>query len=181
MLYLVKSTKEDTDIEIPRTEAEELRRYCINASPLLWGVVEGKNKKKRLEKIKELSFLQRYSKGSNPTYSQINQELLVELGINGILSDIVIPKVRSRIKVDVLSYFRRCWEQGKTPDIKYLKEQKIYKPPRGIYVWGEDDPEEPAHIFLQINAQKDFVERWTVFAGLWFEKIGPLIETENKK
>jgi hypothetical protein len=73
-------------------------------------------------------------------------------------------------KVDVLSYFRRCWEQGKTPDIKYLKEQKIYKPPRGIYVCGEDDPEEPAHIFFQINAQKDFVERWTVFAGLWFEK-----------
>ena len=44
-------------MEIPRTEAEELKRYCINASPLLWGVVEGRNKKKRLEKIKELGFL----------------------------------------------------------------------------------------------------------------------------
>ena len=103
------------------------------------------------------------------------------MGIDGILSNIVIPKVRARIKSDILIYFRRCWEQGKTPDIKYLKEQKIYKSPRGIHIGGEDDPEEPAHIFLQINGQKDFVDRWTVFAGLWFEKIEPLIETENKK
>ena len=80
-----------------------------------------------------------------------------------------------------MQYFRRCWEQGKTPDIKYLKEHKIYKPPRGISFDAEDGPEEPAHIFLQINGPKNFVERWTVFAGLWFEIIEPLIETKNKK
>jgi hypothetical protein len=171
--------KEEVIMEIPRGEAEELKRYCINASPLLWGIVEGRNKKQRLEKLRDLGFLKKYSKGSNPTYNQINQELLLELGIDGILNKIIIPKVQNRIKSEILVYFRRCWEQGKTPDVKYLKENRIYKSPRGIYFGGEDDPTEPAHIFLQINGPKNFVERWTVFAGLWFERIEPLIEKED--
>jgi hypothetical protein len=102
------------------------------------------------------------------------------LGIDGILSRIIIPKVQTRLKPEILVYFRRCWDQGKIPDVKYLKENKIYRPPRGIYIGGEADSTEPSYIFLQINAQKDFVERWTLFAGLWFEKIEPLIEIENK-
>jgi hypothetical protein len=165
-------------MEIPRGEAEELRRYCINASPFLWGVLEAKNKKQRLKKLQELGFLSKYSKGSNPTYSQMYQELLVETGIDGILNNVIIPLIRKRITPDILLYFRRCWDQGKTPDVKYLKEKGVYKHPLGIYVSGEDDPKEPAHIFLQIDGPKNFVERWTVFAGLWFEKIEPLIGTE---
>ena len=168
-------------VDVSRETQEMLKRYLINANPFLWSVVEGRNKKQRLVKLKELGFLSLYTKGSNPTYSQINQELLFELGIDGILTSIIISKVRNRIKPDVMQYFRRCWEQGKTPDIKYLKEHKIYKPPRGISFDAEDGPEEPAHIFLQINGPKNFVERWTVFAGLWFEIIEPLIETKNKK
>jgi len=169
-------------MDIPRETQEILKRYLINASPFLWGVVEGRNKKHRLAKLRELGFLSVYTKGSNPTYSQINQELLVELGIEGIFNNIIIPKIRNRIKPDVIKYFRRCWEQGRTPEINYLIENELYD--TGIYItWGadEDDPEEPAYIFLQINEQKGFVERWTVFAGLWFEIIEPLIETELHK
>jgi hypothetical protein len=40
---------------------------------------------------------------------------------------------------------------------------------------------DPAFIFLEINESLDFVDRWTVFAGLWFEIIDPLITKEEKE
>jgi hypothetical protein len=40
---------------------------------------------------------------------------------------------------------------------------------------------DPAYIFLEINESLDFVDRWTVFAGLWFEIIDPLITKEEKE
>ena len=171
-------------MEMPRDQAEKLKRYFINADPFLWGVLEAKNKKGRLKELKRLGFLKSYLEGSNATYSKVNQDLLVELGIEGILERIVVPKVTNGFAPDVLRYFRRCWEQGQTLDKKYLKDHGLYrsrtfttnevfdgwrtKPP----VVGHKDP---AYVFVQIDAQHDFVERWTVFAGLWFEEIEPWI------
>ena len=169
-------------MEIPREQAEKLKRYLINADPFLWGVLEKKNKKERLKELKELGFLRDYSEGSNATYSRMNQDLLVELGIEGILERIVVPQVIKHFTPEVLRYLRRCWEQGQTPDMKYLKEHQLYRrrPFSDHLVYGKgDEPliagyKDPAHIFLQIDSQHYFVERWTVFAGLWFEEIEPL-------
>jgi len=168
-------------MEMLREQAEKLKRYFINADPFLWGLLENKNKKGRLPELKGLGFLKSYSNGSNPTYSKVNQDLLVELGIEGILERIVVPKVTNGFAPEVLRYFRRCWEQGQTPDMKYLKERKLYRrhifaednvyDGRGSCVVGHKDL---AHIFTQIHTQYHFVERWTVFAGLWFEEIEPL-------
>ncbi len=177
-------------MEMPREQAEKLKRYFINAAPFLWGVLEAKNKKKRLEEIKKLGFLSDYSEGSNPTYSKVNQDLLVELGIEGILERILVPKVTNGFVPEVLRYFRRCWEQGQTPDKKYLKDHRLYR--SRVFTTGEtfdgwrtQPPiagyKDPAYVFVQIDAQHDFVERWTVFAGLWFEEIEPwLREIEAK-
>ncbi len=166
-------------MEMPREQTDKLKRYLINADPFLWGVLEKRNKKERLEEIKKLGFLKNYSQGSNPTYNKVNQDLLVELGIEGILEYIVVPKVHARINREVLRSFRRCWDQGQTPNKDYLKENKLYR--FRWVVWKEEkEPREPAHIFLQIDTDKDFVERWTVFAGLWFEEIEPWFrETES--
>ena len=151
----------------------------LQPDPFLWGVLETKNKKGRLKEIKKLGFLKSYSEGSNPTYSKVNQDLLVELGIEGILAHLVVPRVTEVFVPDVLYYFRRCWEQGQTPDMKYLKEHKLYH----RHVFANDNyyegrrmvgHKDPAHIFFQIDTQHEFVERWTVFAGLWFEEIEPL-------
>ena len=169
-----------------RDQAEKLRRYFINAEPFLWGVLEARNKKKRLKELKELGYLSDYSEGANPAYSRLNQDLLVELGIEGILERIVVPQVFNRLDTEALSTLRRNWEQGRTPDIKYLKQNKLYKYRR--FVWREKrednlpiPPKEPAHIFLQINTQWDYVERWTVFGGLWFEEIEPWIRESASK
>jgi hypothetical protein len=170
-------------MEMPREQADKLKRYFINADPFLWGILEAKNKKGRLKELKELGFLKSYSDGSNPTYSKINQDLLVELGIEGILECIVIPIVINGFALEVLHYFRRCWEQGQTPDMKYLKERSLYRrrPFSEHIVYGKrDEPpivgyKDPAQIFVQIDTQHNFVERWTVFGGLWFEEIEPLL------
>jgi len=166
-------------LNIEKEQAEKLKRYFLNADPILWGVLEARNKKNRLKEIKALGFLADYSEGVNPTYDKINQDLLVELGIEGILGRIVVPQVLKRFDKEVLSALRRNWEQGRTPDKKYLKEIKLYqgRPWIGKDKWEGNrlaQPKDPAHIFVQINTQFDYVERWTVFAGLWLEEIEPL-------
>jgi hypothetical protein len=172
----------EIQMEIPKEQADKLKRYLINADPFLWGVLAAKNKKGRLKELKELGFLQDYSDGSNPTYNKINQDLLVELGIEGILERIVIPAVVNIFVLEVLRYFRRCWEQGQSPDMKYLKEYGLYRrrPFSEHTVYGKrgEPPivgyKDPAQVFVQIDTQHNYVERWTVFAGLWFEEIEPL-------
>jgi hypothetical protein len=170
-------------MQMPREQGEKLTSYFINADPFLWGVLESKNKKGRLQELKKLGYLQRYSEGSNATYSKINQDLLVEPGIEGIMERIVAPKITNSFAPDVLRYFRRCWDQGQTPDMKYLTERRLYRK----HIWTDGTlyegrrprriagHKDPAHIFLQIDTQHNFVERWTVFAGLWFEEIEPTI------
>ncbi len=176
-------------LEMTRETKEKLRRYLINADPFLWNVLENRNKKGRLREFKTMGFLTNYSESYNPNYSKINQDLLVELGIEGILERIVVPRVKSIFNSAILDYFRRCWEQGQTPTIKYLREQGLYRRryrTREVYEshWHYEEPptgyKDPSFVFFQIETQQNFVERWTVFAGLWFEEIEPLLESTKK-
>lgn len=172
-------------LEMTREKRDKLKRYLLNADPFLWNVLDNKNKKGRLRELKAMGFLTNYSDGTNPNYSKINQDLLVELGIEGILERIVVPKVTSLFSVDIIDYFRRCWEQGQTPTLDYLRQQGLYRRryrAREVYDshWDQavEPPagyKDPSFIFLQIETQHNFVERWTVFAGLWFEEIEPLL------
>jgi hypothetical protein len=172
-----------------RKDAEKLQRYLINSDPFLWGILIGKNKKLRIKALNELGFLKGYRQGSNPIYSRIYQDLLLETGIEGILEQIVVPGVLKLFKPEQLRFFRRCWEQGQTPDLKYLDKENLYRVHATILF---DYPEirqswrdqhivgfkDPANVFLQIDRQNEFIERWTVFAGLWFEEIEPLLGTK---
>jgi hypothetical protein len=173
-------------MEIARETADTLTRYFLNASPFLWGVLGARKKKERIIEIKGMGFLENYSETSKQKYDTINQELLVELGIEGIIGRIVVPIIYKRLGSEALTHFRRHWEQGQLPDKKYLKDNKLYRHRRAILyqLWEENRmvPEkDPAFIFLEINESLDFVDRWTVFAGLWFEIIDPLITKEEKE
>jgi hypothetical protein len=174
-------------MEIPREKAERLKRYFTNADPFLWGVLAAKNKKKRLEELKGMGFLATYAPGGNPIYTRINRDLLVELGIEGILSKIVVPRVQEGFRPEVLRYFRDCWEQGITPGVDYLVKNELYRKytltsvrSAEVYEgWGADTHvagyRYPAYIFVHIERQYNVIEGWTVFAGLWFEEIEPLL------
>jgi hypothetical protein len=175
-------------MNIAREQEEKLGKYLINADPFLWGVLTAKNKKGRLKELKDMGYLNIYSEGSNPIYTKINRDLLVELGITGILEKIVVPRIQQCFNQETLRYFRDCWEQGQTPDLNYLVKNKLYRkrtfissPTQEVYDnWTSVPPvagyKDPAFIFVQIETQHNFVERWTVFAGLWFEEIEPLFQ-----
>ncbi len=106
---------------------EKLETYLINADPFLWNTMEKRNKKERIQELQAMGFLKGYSVGTNATYTKINQDLLVELGLEGILEQIVIPRVNDLFQPETLRYFRRCWKQGQTPTLDYLKQHKLYR------------------------------------------------------
>lgn len=177
-------------MDIPTITKEKLRRYLINADPFLWNVLEGKNKKERVHELKTRGFLANYNDKTSMTYGKMNQDLLVEAGIEMILEKIVIPRVKIIFKPDIIDYFRRCWEQGQTPTLNYLKQHGLYRKHHFTNEATYDDGwpvppivghKEPALIFLQIDTQHDFVERWTVFAALWFEEIEPLFDLTKER
>jgi hypothetical protein len=180
-------------INISTEQEKKLSKYFMNADPFLWSVLESKNKKGRLKEIQSFGFLTSYSESSNPIYRDINRDLLLDVGIKVILGKIVVPKIVHYFKPEILRHFRDCWDQGQTPDLNYLKANNLFL--RHLYHTHEVYKEKPfyrpadptivgyrdsAFIFVQIDTQHNFVERWTVFAGLWFTEIEPIIETENK-
>ena len=171
-------------LDMTREKKEKLKRYLLNADPFLWNVLDSKNKKGRIRELKEMGFLIGYSDSANPNYSRINQDLLVEPGIEGVLERIVVPKIKALFTEEIIDYFRRCWEQGQTPTLDYLRKQGLYRRrylAREVYESHRQIDEapsgykDPSFVFVQIESQHNFVERWTVFAGLWFEEIEPLL------
>lgn len=161
-------------------QIRKLNRYFLNTDPFLWGVLRSKNKKGRLKELQDRGYLSAYTKGSNPIYTRINRDLLLELGITGILEKIVVPRIKELFTPEDLRYFRDCWEQGQTPELKYLQKNKLY----GKNIFGHEIREgfgddrvtgykDPAFIFVQIEPQFNIIQRWTVFAGIWFEEIEP--------
>jgi len=176
-------------LEITRETRDKLKRYLLNADPFLWGVLDSKNKKGRLKELKGMGFLTYYSDSMNPNYARINQDLLVELGIEGVLEHIVVPKIKGLFTKEIIEYFRRCWEQGQTPALDYLREKGLYRrryTSREVYETHlhVDEPpsgyKDPAFVFFQIQTQFNFVERWTTFGALWFEEIELLLGTPGK-
>jgi len=102
-------------MEIPKETADMLKRYFINASPFLWGVLEARKKKERIIEIKKMGFLKDYPENSKNKYDTINQDLLVELGIEGIIGGVVLPLVYKRLGSEALNHFRRHWESDSYP------------------------------------------------------------------
>jgi hypothetical protein len=172
-------------MEMNKETADTLKRYFLNANPFLWGILEGNRKKERILELQKMGFLMGYSENSKQTYDAINRELLVDLGVGGILSHIVVPMVYKRLGPETLKRFQRHWEEGQKPDFKFLQANKLYTIHRiGITRWEENHevPEkDPALIFLEVNQQLKFVDHWTVFAGLWFEIIDPLLTKEDRE
>jgi hypothetical protein len=171
-------------LKLNRETRDTLRRYFLNADPFMWSVLKQRTKKKRIQELKEIGLLPGYSEGGNPNYSRINQDLLVDPGIEGILERVVVPRVKALFAPDVLDYFRRCWEQGQTPTLDYLKQHGLYTKHRlmGSETWEGgwnfnrvEGYRDAAFVFFQIDTRYNAVERWSVFGGLWFELIEPLL------
>ena len=136
----------------------KLERYCQNASRFLWGLGD-KNQKETYR------WLKTYGKQhlgpdfdfKEGPYREVMAQLLQNPGIERLLKDLVIPRVRDLFSKQALEFLRVSWKAGTLPDISYLKHYNISI--------EDDNP------FLEINRWYKNVERWGDFAGIWFEEI----------
>ena len=127
----------------------KLERYFKNADQFMWGLA-GRNQQKAYDFLRTLELEFRRA-----PYSQVADELVRTHGIETILNRAVVPTVKKLFSDKTLEYLRTCWRAGRTPDIAVLREYNVHDP----------SP------FVVINWQYNYVERWGMFAGVWFEEI----------
>jgi hypothetical protein len=176
-------------MDISMQTQEKFKRIILNSHPFLFGILEKRNKKGRMIELQEMGFLKSYTPGSNPNYSRFYEDLIKEIGIQGIIEKIIIKKLRARFTPDVLDYLRRCWYLGQSPAFEDVKKFGLFnKHPfvneantTGIGDFRVEGHRERAFVFMEINTQFDFVESWTPFAEFWFEEIEPLIGDTGSK
>ncbi len=144
----------------------KLERYFRNASRFLWGL-GGKNQKETY------SWLKNYGRKllgpefdfKEGPYKEVIEQLLQNPGIERLLKDLVVPRVKELFSEQALEFLRVSWNAGTLPDIAYIKHYDINT--------------EDAIPFLEINKWYKYVERWGDFAGIWFEEMSDLLKSET--
>ena len=144
----------------------KLERYFKNASRFLWGLGIGNQKD-------TYHWLKSYGKQllgpdfdfKEGPYREVIAQLLQNPGIERLLNDLVVPRVKELYSDQVLEFLRVSWNAGTLPDISYLKHYNINI--------------EDASPFLEINKWYKYVERWGDFAGIWFEEMDDLIKSSK--
>ena len=133
-------------------QKQKLERYLENSSRFLWGLGPGNQK----ENYRWLC-----GKGyefNNGSYAHVTAQLLENPGIEIIIRDLIVPRVKELFTEKAIDFLRTCWQAGTTPDMSFLRLYNIKN----------------ASPFLEVNSQFNYVERWGEFAGLWFEEIEEL-------
>lgn len=131
----------------------KLERYFKNSSRFLWGLTPGRNQKETYQWLKSEGFV-----FENGSYGYVTAQLLVNPGIEAILRDLIIPRVKRLFTGKAIEFLNTCWLAGTRPDMSLLSLYNI----------------KDASPFLEVNTQFNYVERWGEFAGLWFEEIEEL-------
>jgi hypothetical protein len=174
-------------------QREKVERYFRNADRFMWGVIPG-NKRAVFTELRAL--LKELGQDSAPipehqkaTYAMVTENLLGKLGIERILTGIVIRQVKRQFadRPGALDFLRAHWLSGTLPRWQTL--QSLRKPrtvkQRLLDAVGSKEPEairrQTADIldaFVEVNTQYNYVHGWTVFGGLWFEEISPLLKED---
>jgi len=177
-------------------QKEKLARYLRNGEPFLWGVIPG-NKKAVLAALR--TSLEELGEDSTPlaatqkpTYSMLTNSLLAKLGIEKVIVEIVTRQVRWQFadRPGALEFLRAHWQSGTLPRWQTLQalrasrtvKQRLQEAVGPVH--AEDAFKQTADIldaFVKVNKQYDYVHGWTVFAGLWFEEIEPLLNEAAEK
>jgi hypothetical protein len=144
----------------------KLERYFKNASRFLWGLSNG-NQKETYHWLKSygqqrLGPVFDFKEGP---YRIVIAQLLENPGIERLLKDLVVPRVREIFSDQALEFLRVSWNAGALPDISYLHQYKIDLVDAGP--------------FLEINKWYKYVERWGDFAGIWFEEMDDVLKSGN--
>jgi hypothetical protein len=148
-------------------QKEKLERYFKNTSRFLWGLGMG-NQKETYHWLKDygkqhLGVDFDFKEGP---YKEVIAQLLQNPGIERLLKDLVVPRVRELFSEQALEFLRISWYAGTLPDISYLKHYNINL--------------EDASPFLEVNKFYKYVERWGDFAGIWFEELDDEFKMREK-
>jgi hypothetical protein len=140
----------------------KLERYFRNSNRFLWGLGH-KNQKDTYLWLKEYGKQQLGSDFDfkEGPYKEVIAQLLQEPGIERLLANIVVPRVKELYSENVLEFLRVSWNAGTLPDISYLQHFAI--------------DVKNVNPFLEINKWYKYVERWSDFAGVWFEEMDDLL------
>jgi hypothetical protein len=183
-------SKEEEHMD-PR-QKEKWERYMRNAERFMWGVIPG-NKRAVFTQLQTL--LKELGQGSatvsehqKATYSMLTENLLSKLGIERVIREIVAGEVKRQFEHQpgALDFLRAHWLSGTLPRWQTLQslraprtvKQRLFdavepkKDTREIYQQTSDILD----AFVEVNTQYRYVHGWTVFAGLWFEEIEPLLK-----
>ena len=178
-------------------QREKLERYYRNAERFLWGVIPG-NKRTVLTALRAV--LRELGEDSDwipehqrLTYAMVSESLLTMLGIERILTGIVVRQVKWQFadRPGALDFLRAHWLSGTLPRWRTLQSLRA---PRTVKQWLLDavgstgdartirqQTSDILDAFLEVNSQFSYVHGWTVFAGLWFEEIEPLLKEDVEK
>jgi hypothetical protein len=97
------------------------------------------------------------------SYSDVTNQLLINPGIERLLKDLIVPRIKKELFNDkAIEFLQLSWNAGTLPSFSYLRQYNM----------------EDAYPFLEINKQFRYVERWGEFASVWFEEIEPYLTFE---
>lgn len=177
------------EFEMEQQQRQKLDRYLRNAERFMWGVIPGDKRtvfttlRTALKESGEDGALVPDHKKA--TYSMLTENLLAKLGIEKILTDIVIKQVRRQFadRTGALDFLRAHWVSGTLPRWQILKNLRAQRTVKQRFIESMHTNEDYklgrqtgdiVDAFLEVNPQYNYVHGWTVFAGLWFEEIEPL-------
>jgi hypothetical protein len=148
-------------------QREKLEKYFKNASRFLWGLGVGYQKE-------TYRWLRDYGKQhlgpdfdfKEGPYREVIAQLLLNPGIERLLQDLVVPRVRELFSEQALEFLKVSWNAGTLPDISYLEHYHINT--------------EEAVPFLEVNKWYKYVERWGDFAGIWFEEMEEVKKRDDR-
>jgi len=178
-------------------QREKLERYMRNAERFMWGVIPG-NKRAIFTHLQTLLKELGQDSATVPehqkaTYSMVTENLLAKLGIEWVVTEIVAGEVKRQFehRPGALDFLRAHWLSGTLPRWQTLQSLRT---PRTVKQRLLDavDPKKNAltvrqqtsdilDAFVEVNNQYNYVHGWTVFAGLWFEEIEPLLNEATEK
>lgn len=168
----------------------KLQRYFRNADRFMWGVIPG-DKRVVFETLrtvltelgKNTALVHEYKKS---TYAMVIENLLAGIGIETILTKIVVGQVRQQFadRRATLEFLRMHWMSGTLPRWQTLQSLRVPRTIKQKLLDAVESKDTHARrqqtsdildAFVEVNTQYNYVHGWTVFAGLWFEEIEPLL------
>jgi len=172
-------------------QKEKLERYFRNADRFMWGVIPGNKRtvfttlRESLEDMGENGAL--VPDHRKATYAMVTENLLSKLGIEKILTDIVARQVKRQLedRTGSLDFLRAHWLSGTLPRWQTMQSLRARKTVKQRFIENIHPDEDVVlgkqtadvlDAFVEVNPQYKYVHGWTVFAGLWFEEIEPLLK-----